>query len=1199
MSKLWILLSIFLYFLSGQLWANNPELMQVFSREKFPPLKFELNSEDWKWLGKKQEIIVAIYLPEKRPFYVESEQGVVEGIAADYSLLLARSLGQHMKVQRYSNRDLALDALHRGDVDMMVDYRPNKDQHFIESQPLTPSYNALVAHEESFSNTQKIPANARIAVLKGYLTDEWVTQHYSQAKITRYSNSSVALSSVAFGENDYFIGNLTEASFFIERNYANVLSIVDVLPTTETRGLHFLFRANDTQFLRIVNTVLKTISLVQHQEITSQWSLGEDIWRAQSLFVLTENEKRWLAQNKELKVIINPLYAPYTMMDARGKPHGIGIDILHLIHVRTGINFKIVTADSQPQMFKMINEDKADFIASMSYSDERAKHVLFTRPYVEPPFVLIVNDNYGSPKNLSEVRSLAIAPSHPLMGWIKEKYPQIKLVIATTASLAMQKVKDKEVDGAVQNLISANYLIDRYFRGELKIASQISDHSAQMAFAVGRDHPELYSILNKVLSDIAPRDISIIANKWQGTPEVNLDTWVEYRREFYWLTGIFLVLVLTSVFWNYYLRREIKKRNLVQTELKEQVVFRETLFNSMLVPIYVVNAQGTVLEHNQAWENFFKSDLEQIKTTPLTSPTHPLSEIYQTLQDIFNHVQDASLYKHQYNIFNGEETRIIQHQMVPYVDIHGKIVGVICSWQDITKQEYLLTELSTARERAEQANRSKTTFLATMSHEIRTPISAIIGLLELIVTNKTFTPSDMNTVQVAYESAQSLMGLIGDILDMAKIESGALTLDFQWTPVHELITPVVRVFDGLALQKNLTLYCHIDILHPDEINIDALRLHQILSNLVSNAIKFTERGSVEVLVKFLDLKKDTMILQLNVTDTGVGISQEDQQQIFVPYRQAAAGKLQTGTGLGLAICSQLVEMMGGTIHMQSQLGKGTQITVNIPVEHRVSTHPIVIDKTEFSVSLQPLHILAVDDHLANRLLLKSQLIRLGHSVLEAENGADALQLYRQYDFDLVITDCNMPIMDGITLTQLLRQEQRGPLKIFGLTANAQTEERARCLAAGMDGCLFKPLRLAQLEALLNRIEHHENIAQTTTTVLLENLIDLNRLNQLVHHDKDLLNQLLTTTRNENIKDLHDLNQLKEQKDYISLGKICHRLVGAAQIIGAVEIERYGRELELYCDLPLNFEEFKAKAQYLIQVVTQFNQAVDDFVNKRK
>ncbi|BAP36421.1 two-component histidine kinase EvgS [Acinetobacter guillouiae] len=1175
--------------------AKDPELMQIFSRERFPPLKFDLNSDDWRWLGKKQEINVAIYLPAKPPFDLESERGTVEGIAADYSLLIARSLGQYMKVQRYSDRDTALNALNSGEVDLMVDYRPNKDQNFIESQPLTPSYNALVARDVSLSNTQKIPSNARIAVLKGYLTDEWVTQHYSHAKITRYANSSVALSSVAFGENDYFIGNLTEASFFVERSYSNVLSIIDVLPTSETKGLHFLFRANDTQLQRIVNTVLKTISLVQHQEITSQWSLGEDIWRAQSSFVLTENEKRWLAQNKELRVVINPLYAPYTMLDAKGKSHGIGIDILHLIHVRTGINFNVITAESPSQMFKMISQKKADFIASMSYSDIRAKHVLFTRPYVEPPFVLIVHDKAGAPKNLSEIKSLAIVPDHALWGWIKEKYPRIKLVKATTASLAMQKVKENEVDGAVQNLISANYIIDRYFRGDLKIATQISDQSAQMAFAVGRDNPELYSILNKVLSDIAPRDISIIANKWQGTPEVNLDTWVEYRREFYWLTGIFLVLVLTSLFWNYYLRREIKKRNLVQTQLKEQVVFRETLFNSMLVPIYVVNAQGIVLEHNQAWGKFFKSDLEQIKNTPLTSPTHPLYEIYPTLQDIFNHVQDGPLYKHQYNIYNGEETRIIQHQMVPYVDIHEKINGVICSWQDITKQEYLLTELSTARERAEQANRSKTTFLATMSHEIRTPISAIIGLLELIVTNKNFSHSDMNTVQVAYESAQSLMGLIGDILDMAKIEFGALTLDTQWTPVQELITPVVRVFDGLALQKNLTLYCHIDILHPDEINIDALRLHQILSNLVSNAIKFTEQGSVEVLVKFLDRKEDTINLQLNVTDTGVGISLEDQQQIFVPYRQAAAGKLQTGTGLGLAICSQLVEMMGGTIHMQSQLGKGTQITIDIPVEHRVSTHPIVVDKTEFSISSQSLYILAVDDHPANRLLLKSQLIRLGHTVVEAENGDQALQLFRKHDFNLVITDCNMPVMDGLTLTKLLRQEQCGALTIFGLTANAQAEERARCLEAGMDECLFKPLRLAQLENLLNQVDRNSSVNQISQ-ILLEHLIDLEKLNQLVQNDNDLLIQLLVTTKNENIQDLKQVSQFMVQEDYIALGRCFHRLVGAAQIIGASEIERCSSELESYCDKQVGFEEFQIKIQYLIQVVTQFNQAVDDFIN---
>lgn len=1201
MLRVWVLLIVTCLTPIG-LWAGNPQSMDIFSRETLPQIKFELDDGDWRWLGKKREISIAVYSPEKPPFDVVSESGVWEGISADYSLLIAQSLGLRIKVLRYIDRAAALEGLKHGDVDMLVDYT-NKSfglsSDFVSSYSFHPSYIALVTRETALSPALKKTSKVRIALSQDYLTDHWVKERYPEAKITRYAFAPVALSSVAFGENDYFIGNVTETSFLIERNYANSLAIADVIASEDATGPHFLFRNDETQLQHAVDTVLKSITVVQHKAITSQWSQGEALWKSQSSFKLTEKEQRWLAQNKELRVVINPLYAPFTTYDANGQFYGIGADILRLIHLRTGLNFKVIEASSTANMFQMVNQDKADFIAAMSYSDARDKQLIFTRPYVQPPFVLIVNNSLTGPTDLSDIKSLAITADNSLWTWLKAEYPQIKLVKADNASLAMQWVKENKVDGAVHNLIGANYMIDRFFRGELKVAARIGDTPSKMAFAVRRDHPELYSILNKALADISPRDISMITNKWQGTPDVKLDTWTIYRTEFYWLAGIFAVLVLSSLFWNYYLRREIKRRKQMQVQLQEQAAFRETLFDSMLAPVYVVDHEGNVLSHNRAWEAFFKLDRAYLDQLALTSSIHPLNEIYSSLKDVRNAPQDQPVLRHRYRINNGEEIRVVMHQAVAYKDIHGKVVGLICSWQDITEHEYLLTELSSARERAEQANRTKSTFLATMSHEIRTPISAIIGLLELAVTNKTFTQADMDAVKVAYESAQSLMGLVGEILDMAKIESGELELAPRWTPFTDLITPIVRVFDGLARQKNLTLYSHIDVLHPDEIYVDSLRLHQVLSNLISNAIKFTEHGSIEVLVKFLRKKEQSLVLELVVTDTGIGIAEEDQRKIFTPYKQSEAGKLQTGTGLGLAICSQLIDMMGGVITLHSQLGKGTHITVHIPVEHRQSEQETNESTAEVVHTTQPLHILAVDDHPANRLLLKSQLVRLGHTVVEAENGEQALKLWQENDFDLIITDCNMPIMDGITLTQRLRQDQTRSVTIFGLTANAQPEEKARCLAAGMDDCLFKPLRLAPLESLLHKVTRHRQPPQEKEESLLEDLIDLGALQQLIQGDKDLLEKLLMTTRDENIKDLQQIKLLIEAQDIIGLGRCFHRLAGAAQIIGALEVEKLCRELQKDCKQHSDINGLHESIDRLIKVVKTFNQAIDVFIAKEK
>ncbi|NBJ36919.1 transporter substrate-binding domain-containing protein [Serratia fonticola] len=1180
----------------GTLWADEPQLMKIFSREVLSPLQFELSDSDWRWLGMKRELSIAVYAPENPPFDFVPESGTFEGISADYSQLVAHYLGLGTRVLRYPNRAAALEGLSKGEADMLVDDAGGQEIEnlsFISSIPFTPDHPVLVARETAISQILLTKPDLRIALLENFLSDEWLAAHYPHAQITRYDTPQTALSSVAFGENDYFIGNLTVTSFLIERNYANILSVADVFPAKET-GPRFLFRADETILQQAVDTVLKAIPQVQHKIIFRQWSQGSDLWQFQSHLALTVQEQRWLEQHSQLRVVIDPLYAPFTMFDDDEQFHGIAADVLRLVHFRTGLNFKAVEVDTVANMFNMVSQNKADLIAAMSPSATRDKQFLFTRPYILPPFVLVVQNKSSAPKGLSDSMRLAITPDSPLQGWLKERYPNIQQIEAGNDSMAMQLVNEGKADGAVNNLIGASYMIDHYFHGKLRIASRISEASSRLAFAVGRDEPELYSILNKALADIPPRDISMIANRWQGTPDVKLDTWVVYSTQFYWLAGIFTLLVLTSLVWNYYLRREIRMRQDAQAKLQEQATFRETLFNGTPIPVYVVVPNGNIIDHNQAWDVFFKHKGENPGQLALNSPSHPLAPVYPNLCQMLTASGRLQLSPQRYSVNNGEEERVILHQAVSFTDLKGKVAGVICSWQDITEHEHLMHEFSTAWERAEQANRTKSTFLATMSHEIRTPISAIIGLLELAVTSKTRADRDTESVQIAYESALSLMGLIGDILDIAKIESGKLELLPEWVPFNELVAPVVRVFEGLARQKNLAMYCHIDVLHPDEICIDPMRLRQILSNLISNAIKFTEQGSVDVQLTCLPDNDQQIMLELVVTDTGIGIAEEDQKLVFSPYEQSSAGKKQTGTGLGLAICTQLVAMMGGAIDLHSQLGRGTRITLRIPVDHRQYVLAPVASIGEDTDSMRPLQILAVDDHPANRLLLKRQLTRLGHNVIEAENGEQALQLWQVNDIDLVITDCSMPVMDGLALTRLLRQAQTNPLTIMGLTANAQPEERVRCLAAGMDDCLFKPLRLPQLEALLRKVPRHSK-PRRGAKVTLGEMVDLNALRELAQNDTKLLYGLLRATRDENLRDMQQTVALLAQQAWSDLARCLHRLAGAAQIIGAEKAEKPCRELEKYCEDEPEASEVETRLKQALLAVTEFNQAIEAFI----
>lgn len=1167
-----------------------PTPMVLFSRETSAPVNFKLSDSDWRWLGTKRDVNIAIYGPGNPPFNIIQSPNTVEGISVDYSLLVFYSLGLRPNILHYPDSNAALEALNKGEVDMLIDDSNEQLTKHLSSTPFMPDLTVLVSREASYFPQAKTSTSTRIALLQGSLGDEWLLSYYPDAKITHYESSAMALFSVAIGENDYFIGSQTVANFLIQRNYANMMSVADIFPAQKS-GPRFVFRPDGQTLQRVVNTVLKAIPSAEHKAILRQWS-QESI---SAPLALTEKEKRWLTQHGDLRAVIDPLYAPFTVFDPNEKLHGVAADIIRLIHLRTGLSFKTVQSASIIDTIKMLNDGKGDFIAALTYSDARDKLLLFIHPYVSTPFVLVVKNTASAPTSVNGIMRLSITPNSQFQEQLKEQHPGISFLEAKNTSAALQLVIDGKADGAISNLISANYMIDHYFRGDLKVVSRLGKDDALISFAVRRDQPELYSILNKALAAIPPSEISMIINKWQGAPKIKLDTWTIYSAQFYWLTGIFFVLVSTSLVWNYYLRKEVRTRHSIQLKLQEQSTLRETLFNGTPMPTYVVDLEGNILSHNQAWDEFFIQETKDLATMPLTSREHPLFIINFALTQV--RTLPVKSAPQRYRLSNGVEERVILHQSTPFKRSDGELLGLICSWQDMTEYEFLIKELSAARENAEQANRTKSTFLATMSHEIRTPLSAIIGLLELAVTNKGH-PETEESIQVAYESAHTLMGLVGDILDIAKIESGKLELTLEWMKFNELFSPVIPVFMGLARQKHLELTCDIDVLHPEEIYVDPIRLHQIMFNLVSNAIKFTEQGSVDIQVKCLSGSDQQVMLELVVNDTGVGIPQDDQPQIFSPYKQSDAGKKQVGTGLGLSICAQLVSMMGGTIELFSQPGRGTRITVEISVEHRqYAIEPIEMASVPVD-DAQPLSILVVDDHSANRLLLKRQLSFLGHHVIEAINGVQALQLWRKSHVELIITDCSMPVMDGLELTKCLRKEQQVPLIILGLTANAQPEERARCLAAGMDDCLFKPLQLSQLEIQLNKIPRQPQQRQEPGAVL-EDLIDLTALQQLAQQDTGLLRDLLRTTHDENIRDIQQLHILIESKAWASLPHTLHRLAGAAQIIGAAKAERYCRELEEYCENSPDVDEVIKRVKQVLASVAELNNAINVFITSRQ
>ena len=569
-------------------------------------------------------------------------------------------------------------------------------------------------------------------------------------------------------------------------------------------------------------------------------------------------------------------------------------------------------------------------------------------------------------------------------------------------------------------------------------------------------------------------------------------------------------------------------------------------------PLIQISTDGDIIFMNFAAQQTFPD----IQTRGLAHPV--LSNIPEIVgaQQIFT--RETTFHSHVY------------HQTITPAHARNQNTYIVYCY-DITDRKDYEAQLKAARKdaenariAAEKANQSRGNFLANMSHELRTPMNGIIGLSDILVESG-LKGEHHSLIEAINTSAHSLLILLNDLLDFAKIEAGELTVENIPCDLRKIVQQIHDLQNPVASAKGLILETDIAEVVPPRLMVDPARLQQILNNLISNALKFTDDGRITITVGGVQKTPDTFMTHISVSDTGIGIPEDKQADIFAKFQQAdgSTARKYGGTGLGLAITRELTELMSGTIALKSKPGEGAVFTLKIPTQIAANESKKKPEQTgdmlQNNIALdRNVRILVVDDHPVNLLFMRTTLKKLGFQNFdEAGSGKEALDFFAQHKYDLILMDCQMPDMDGFEAAKVIRQTETlktGPV-IIAVTADAMKGAEEKCRAAGMDDYINKPVDKEKLVSLLRKwIPGHDppsgicaaNIEQSKN----HTVFDWDQLHDFTDGDKDAENQIIDLFI-ENLKvDFDNLSRAYEAQQYHEWDSAVHKLYGACAHIGA-------------------------------------------------
>ncbi|WP_207884508.1 transporter substrate-binding domain-containing protein [Pseudomonas sp. 30_B] len=647
---------------------------------------------------------------------------------------------------------------------------------------------------------------------------------------------------------------------------------------------------------------------------------------------LNDQERAFISAHEPIRVgLFRAGWPPFEVIDEFDQFHGISADYLQLISERLGMKVRPVIYNTWEDVLAAVHAGEVDMVPSVAMTEERKRFLSFTQPYLLTSSLIFARRD-STIRTLDDLsgRRVAVEQGYAVQELLEMAVPGIVFVISDDSNGALKAVSTGKADAYVGNLITSTYLVEQLNLTNLEVRGDSGLGNSQVRFAVRKELDPLVPLLDRALGSISSTEQEDIQARW--LPTLGMFDWMHLLQIAWpWVVGVLALLAFVLV-WNRRLSIQVAERARAEAEERRQRSTLAALINAIPDPIWFKDTQGRYLGVNQAFADCLGRQPDEI--------------VGRSDRQLFSRNASASRHERDHQALAGREPYASEGWVIypdgrqvlfdtlrsAFQDDQGRVLGLVGVSRDVTARKSTEVALAQARDLAEDAAQLKSDFLANMSHEIRTPLNIIIGLAHLL-QETTLDQQQLDYLGKIQGSGQYLLELISDILDLSRVEAGKLEFEHIDFDLERMLGELFDLLSIRAASKGLAVRCEIDPRVPAKVVGDSLRLRQILMNYANNALKFTERGEVALIVELEQDDEDSLQLYFGLRDTGIGISPAQQERLFESFRQADSSitRRYGGSGLGLAICKRLAEAMGGSVGVESEAGKGSLFWCRLPM----------------------------------------------------------------------------------------------------------------------------------------------------------------------------------------------------------------------------------------------------------------------------